>query len=142
MRKRKKKNFNRVFLTMCADGLHHGHINILEIAKKYGKITVGLMTDAAIFNYKRKKPIIKFKHRKKLLSYIKIINKIIPVKSLNFSDVAKKYKFEYWVHGDDWKKGIQAKERIKLIKEMKKWNGKVIDVPYTKEISSSILKDI
>ena len=62
---------------MCADGLHHGHINILEIAKKYGKITVGLMTDAAIFNYKRKKPIIKFKHRKKLLSYIKIINKIL-----------------------------------------------------------------
>ena len=75
------------------------------------------------------------------MSYINVISKIIPVKSLNFVEVAKKYKFDYWVHGDDWKKGVQAKERIKLIKQMKKWDGKVIDVPYTKGISSSILKD-
>ncbi len=142
MRKRKKKiKVKTVFVTMCADGFHHGHINILEKAKKYGKVIAGLMTDAAILTYKEKKPVVKFKHRKKLLSYINVINKIIPVKSINFVAVAKKYKFDYWVHGDDWKKGVQAKERIKLIKEMKKWNGKVIDVPYTKGISSSILKD-
>ena len=127
---------------MCADGFHHGHINILEKAKKYGKVIVGLMTDSAILTYKKKKPVIKFKHRKKILSYINVISKIIPVKSLNFVEVAKKYKFDYWVHGDDWKKGVQAKERLKLIKEMKKWNGKVIDVPYRKGISSSILKDV
>ena len=56
--------------------------------------------------------------------------------------IAKKYKFDYWVHGDDWKRGVQAKERLKLIKEMKKWKGKVIDVPYTKGISSSVLKNL
>ena len=38
---------------MCADGFHHGHINILEKAKKYGNITVGLMTDTAIASYKK-----------------------------------------------------------------------------------------
>ena len=37
-------------------------------------------------------------------------------------------------------KGSSSKERLKLIKEMKKWKGKVIDVPYTKGISSSVLK--
>jgi cytidyltransferase-like protein len=142
MKKRTKKIKKKsAFVTMCADGFHHGHINILEKAKKYGKVIVGLMTDSAILTYKKKKPVIKFKHRKKILSYINVISKIIPVKSLNFVEVAKKYKFDYWVHGDDWKKGVQAKERIKLIKQMKKWDGKVIDVPYTKGISSSILKD-
>jgi len=143
MKKMKKIKKNRsVFLTMCADGFHHGHINILEKAKKYGNITVGLMTDSAIASYKKKKPIIKFKNRKKILSYVNFIKKIIPVKSLNFVTIAKKYKFDYWVHGDDWKRGVQAKERLKLIKEMKKWKGKVIDVPYTKGISSSVLKKI
>ena len=141
IKKRKKiKKSKTVFVTMCADGFHHGHINILEVAKKYGKVTAGLMTDAAILAYKKKKPDDKFKHRKLLLSYINVINKIIPVKSINFAKYAKKYKFDYWVHGDDWKKGVQAKERLKLIKTMKKWNGKVIDVPYLKGISSSLLK--
>ena len=39
---------------MCADGLHHGHINILRKAKKYGNVTVGLMTDKGIKSYKKK----------------------------------------------------------------------------------------
>ena len=30
--------------------------------------------------------------------------------------------------------------RKKLIQTMKLWNGKVIDLPYTKKISSSLLK--
>ena len=54
--------------------------------------------------------------------------------------IAKKYKFEYVVHGDDWKKGPQALSRKKLIQTMRLWNGKVIDLPYTKKISSSLLK--
>ena len=44
------------------------------------------------------------------------------------------------MHGTDWRSGVQSNSRKKLIEEMKKWNGKVIDVPYTKGISSSIIK--
>ena len=94
---------------MCADGFHHGHINILEKAKKYGNITVGLMTDSAIASYKKKKPIIKFKNRKNTI-LCKFHKKIIPVKSLNFVTIAKKYKFDYWVHGDDWKREFKQRD--------------------------------
>ena len=52
----------------------------------------------------------------------------------------KKYKFDYVVHGDDWKKGPQAEGRNKLITIMKSWKGKVLDVPYTKGISSTKIK--
>ena len=56
MKKRTKKIKKKsAFVTMCADGFHHGHINILEKAKKYGKVIVGLMTDSAILTYKKKK---------------------------------------------------------------------------------------
>ena len=34
-----------VFVPMCLDYLHHGHVNILKKSKKYGNIIIGLITD-------------------------------------------------------------------------------------------------
>ena len=41
-----------VYISMNADILHYGHINILKIASRYGKIILGLMTNSAIKKYK------------------------------------------------------------------------------------------
>ena len=142
---KKKFPFSRPYICvpLTIDLLHHGHINVLLKAKKYGKkIIVGLMTDQAIKNYKKRKPIIKFKDRKKILKHLDCVDYIIPLKNINFSSVAIKYKFDYWVHGTDWRKGVQSNSRKQLIKTMKQWNGKVIEVPYTKGISSSKAKKI
>ena len=56
-----------------------------------------------------------------------------------FSEIVNKYKIEFFVHGDDWKDGVQSEHRKKLIKTMKSWGGKVIDVAYTEGISCSSL---
>ena len=48
---------------MCADGFHHGHINILKKPKNM-EITVGLMTDAAILTYKEKNQLLNLKIEK------------------------------------------------------------------------------
>ena len=37
-----------VYVGMCADLIHHGHLNIINNAKTYGKVIVGLLTDSAI----------------------------------------------------------------------------------------------
>jgi len=129
-----------VFVPMAADILHHGHINILLKAKKYGKITVGLMTDKGLFSYKKRKPIISYKNRFKILKQIKSIDKIIPLNGLEYVKIAKKFKFNYFIHGDDWKAGVQSKVRERLKVVIKKWNGKLIDLKYTPGISSSKIK--
>lgn len=131
-----------VFVPMAADLFHHGHINILLKAKKYGTVIVGLMTDKGIKSYKNKPPLISFKNRLKILRQIKCIDKVIPLDGLKYVEFAKYYKFNYFMHGDDWKKNVQYNVRLKLLKTMVEWNGKVIDVPYTKNISSSKLRDI
>ena len=138
------KNLSRpfVFVPMAADLFHYGHINILLKAKKYGTVIVGLMTDNGIKRYKKRKPLIKFSNRKKILSQIKCIDKIIPIDGLKYVEYSKFYKFDYFVHGTDWKKNIQSNVRLRLIKTMKKWNGKVLEFPYTKGISSSKLKKL
>ena len=37
-----------VYVGMSIDIFHHGHINIIEQASKYGELTIGLLTDEAI----------------------------------------------------------------------------------------------
>ena len=129
-----------VFIPMSADFLHHGHINLLQKAKKYGNIIVGLMTDAGIKSYKKKSPYFSYKLRKKVLKEIKCIKKIIPLNGLEYAKTARKYQLDFFVHGDDWKKGPQSKERDILIKTMKKWNGRVLEFKYTPNVSSSKIK--
>ena len=96
------------------------------------------MTDEAMESYKRK-PLIKYENRLKVVQELKSVSHIIPLKDLNFASVAKKYQFEYYVHGDDWINNVQSESRKKLIEVMKAWGGKVIDVPYTDGISSTDL---
>jgi phosphoenolpyruvate phosphomutase len=130
-----------VFVPMTLDYFHHGHVNILKIARKYGNIILGLMTDKAIKSYKKSNPENSFTKRKNIALMLKDVKHIISVKGPNYYPIlAKKYKFDYVIHGDDWKKGPQAEGRNKLIMIMKNWKGKVLDVPYTKGISSTKIK--
>lgn len=129
-----------VFVPMSADVIHHGHINILKKSKKYGTLIVGLMTDKGIKSYKKKFPVMCYKERKIILESIKYVDLIIPIPGLKYVTFAKKYKFNFFIHGDDWKKGPQSYQRSCLIKIMREWKGKVIDIKYTRNISSSKIK--
>jgi len=127
---------------MAADIFHHGHINILIKAKKYGNVIVGLMTDSGIKSYKGKKPIISFKNRLKILNHVDLISYVLPLPGLKYVNFAKKFKFDFFAHGSDWKKNLQSDQRKKLKKIMRSWGGKVIDIPYTANISSSKIKKL
>jgi phosphoenolpyruvate phosphomutase len=125
-----------VYVGMVGDFLHHGHINIIEEARKLGEVTIGLLTDEAAENYKRK-PIFTFKQRKKIIENIKGVTSVIPQNSLDYIPNLKKIKPNYVVHGDDWKSGVQKDERRKIINYLKEINGTLIEIPYTPGISST-----
>ena len=44
---------NLVYLGISADIFHHGHINIITKAKKFGRLVIGLLTDEAVSEKKR-----------------------------------------------------------------------------------------
>ncbi len=129
-----------IYVPLAIDILHSAHINILKKAKQYGIVIVGLMTDSAISQYK-KIPLINYKERLKILSGIKYIDKVVEQNTWDYSINIKKYKPDYFIHGDDWKKGIQKNQRRKVINALKKINGKLIEVPFTKNISSTEVKN-
>ena len=129
-----------VYIALSADILHRGHINILKRASKLGKVTVGLLTDKAISEYKSL-PILNFQQRKIVVSSLKFIDRIVPQEKMSYVENLRKYKPKFVVHGDDWKKGILKKSRDEVLKVLKKWSGKLVEFPYTKEISSSSIKE-
>ena len=134
------KNNNIVYVGLSADILHEGHINILKIASSYGDVVVGLLTDQAIASYK-KIPYLNFKQRKVVLENLRYVKKVIPQKTLDYVHNLNIVRPNYVVHGDDWKKGIQKKTRDRVLKALKKWSGKLIEPKYTKNISSTIIKN-
>ena len=129
-----------VYVGMVGDFLHHGHINIIEEARKLGEVTIGLLTDEAVESYKRK-PIFTFEQRKKIIENIKGVTSVIPQNSLDYIPNLKKIKPNYVVHGDDWKSGAQKDARKKIINYLKEIGGTLVEIPYTSGISStSIIK--
>lgn len=128
----------KVYVGMSADIIHPGHLNIIREACKLGQVTVGVLTDEAIASYKRL-PYLNYKQRSLIVSNIKGVSEVIPQTSLDYVPNLKKLRPDYVVHGDDWKEGIQKNTRQRVIDTIKEWGGKVVDVPYTKGISSSML---
>jgi phosphoenolpyruvate phosphomutase / 2-hydroxyethylphosphonate cytidylyltransferase len=135
-----QKNKKKVYVGLSADIIHEGHINILKIANKYGNVIVGLLTDEAISSYKNI-PHLDFKRRKIIVQNIRYVKKVIPQKTLDYVENLNLIKPDFVVHGDDWKKGVQKKTRERVIKTLKRWSGKLIEPRYTKNISSTIIKN-
>jgi len=130
-----------VYVPLAADILHEGHLNILKIASSYGKVIVGLLTDAAIIQYKNL-PFFDYDQRFKIVSNLKLVDKVLPQNSWDYKEILNSIKPDFFVHGDDWKVGIQSKIRLEVIRELKKWNGKLIEPKYFKTISKNYQKKI
>jgi len=132
----------KVYVSLSADILHSGHINILKKASKLGDVIVGLMTDEAISEYK-KIPLLNYNQRKIVVESLNMVKNVIPQNVKDYRPNLIKLKPDYVVHGDDWKSGLLKESRDQVISELKKWSGKLIELKYTKNISSTkIKKDI
>lgn len=125
---------------MCADIIHIGHINIINEAQKLGlPVIVGLLTDEAICSYKNP-PVINFEQRKIILEHTKGVDEVVSQNTLDYTENLLRYRPKYVVHGDDWLTGIQKQTRNNVYSVLETYGGIIIDVPYTKDISSSKIK--
>jgi len=124
-----------VYVGMSGDLIHPGHINIINHARQYGEIIVGLVTDKGVATFKRL-PAMPFEQRKIVLENIKGVKEVVAQETPDYIANIEKYRPDYVVHGDDWKT-TQPVIRGKVVEKLKEWGGKVIDVPYTKGISST-----
>lgn len=128
----------KVYVAMSGDLLHPGHINIINQAAKLGQVTVGLLTDSAIASYKRV-PYLTYDQRKTVIENLRGVHEIVIQETWDYRPNLEALKPEYVVHGDDWKTGVQMKIRQDVIEAIAKWDGELVEIPYTTGISSTQL---
>jgi len=132
--------YKKCFTSGVFDLLHFGHLKILKKCKEISDIViVGVQEDKDVFNSKRKYPILKCKERIKTLEMLPFVNKCVSYKGSTqniktLTTIIKKVKPDLILQGNDWK----PDKKIKTL--LKNNNIKLILMPYTKSISTSIIK--
>lgn len=120
------------------DMFHVGHLNLLKAAKENcDYLIVGVNCDKLVKEYKNKIPLIPLEERMQIINSIKYVDKVICTNTLDKLEIRNDIYFNYLFIGDDWK----GSERWNKTEEnLKIFGVKTIYLPYTKKISSSILR--
>lgn len=130
----------KVYLGMIGDIMHPGLINIINEGTKYGDVIIGLFTDKAIATHKRL-PYLTYEQRETVVRSIHGVADVVPQDDWSYVPNLVKYKPDYIIHGDDWLEGPDKYIRDEVFKVMEGLGGKVIEIPYTKGITSSGLAE-
>jgi phosphoenolpyruvate phosphomutase / 2-hydroxyethylphosphonate cytidylyltransferase len=129
-----------VYVAMCADLIHPGHLNVIKHARDLGEVVVGLLSDQAVAAFHRL-PFLNYDQRKLIVESIKGVDRVVEQVTLDYTDNLQALKPDYVVHGDDWREGPQKETRRQVIEVLKEWGGELVEVPYTKGISSTTLNE-
>lgn len=121
---------------MIADIMHPGLINIINEGAKHGDLMIGLFTDRAIATHKRI-PYLTYEQRKMVVEHINGVSEVVPQDEWSYVPNLLKYRPDYIIHGDDWVEGPDKWLRKEVFEVMRQIGGEVIEIPYTKGITSS-----
>ena len=113
----------QVYVAMSADIIHPGHLNIIKEASA---------------SYKRL-PYMNYEQRSAVVAALKGVARVIPQETLDYIPNLLKLKPDYVVHGTDWREGVQAATRQRVIDTIKTWGGELVEPEYTLGISSTQL---
>ncbi len=135
-----KKKFEIGYTMGVFDLFHIGHLNIIKNAKSLcDYLVVGVTTDERVKIIKGNLPIIPFDERLKIIESLKYVDRVVPKNSSDIEEDWQHIKFDLFVKGSDWE---GTPEGNALKSQLKKLGVTVKYFPYTKETSSSILKDV
>ena len=125
---------------MRGDIIHPGIINLLERAADHGEVVVGLLTDRACAAYGRV-PHMTYEQRRAVVESLRMVSRVIPQTTFDQVPNLEALQPDIVVHGDDWRSGVQQETRRRVIEALAGWGGKLIEVPYTQGISSTLLNE-
>ncbi|MBR1476388.1 MAG: phosphoenolpyruvate mutase [Lachnospiraceae bacterium] len=118
------------YTCFCTDVIHEGHLNIINNAKKYGKVIVGALSDEALVRY-NKFPTLPLEERIKVYRETEGVDEVIVQNDMNYSDILSELKPDYILHGDNWKNGPESSIRGRVIEGLKSYGGELVEVGYT-----------
>ncbi|EHK2356712.1 adenylyltransferase/cytidyltransferase family protein [Clostridium perfringens] len=133
------KKYKVGYTTGVFDMFHIGHLNIIKRAKEQcDYLIVGVSTDELVQEYKNKKPIIPFYERCEIVKALEYVDKVVAQENRDKFWAWKKLNFDVMFVGDDWKGKSLF---VEIEEEFKKVGVDIVYFPYTKDTSSSMLRE-
>lgn len=83
--------------------LNYGHVRAFERAKKLGDVLIlALNTNALLRKYKKREPVLSWKHKATILRSIKWVDKVVPAHDASPLSLLKKYNVDVFVLTREW----------------------------------------
>ncbi len=120
-----------IYTCFCTDVIHEGHLNIINNAKEYGNVIVGVLADAASIKYNRF-PSISLQERVNLVKGIPGVSEVVVQDEIMYDKVINKYRPDYVIHGDNWDEPGMQEIRQNIIEQLANYGGELIEIPYTR----------
>lgn len=138
---RNKKNKKIIGYTQGTfDTLHFGHVRLLKRAKEQcDYLIVGVNSDELVLKYKNTSTIINENERLEIVSALKYVDEAYIVNDLDKVSKHKLFNFNVCFIGSDWKGSDRYK---KTEEDLSKIGVKMIYLPYTEGISTTLVKSL
>ena len=120
-----------VYTCFCTDVIHEGHLNIINEARKYGDLTIGVLADAASIRYNRF-PAISLEERIDMVKSIPGVSNVIVQNEIMYDDVFEALHPDYIVHGNNWSAPSMQVIHENILSLCQQYGTKLIEVPYTR----------
>ncbi|WP_462316302.1 phosphoenolpyruvate mutase [Methanobrevibacter sp.] len=119
-----------VYTCFCTDTIHEGHLNIIDEAKKYGNVIVGVLCDSEMVKYNRF-PLKTTSERVEMIKKIPGISEVVIQNNMMYDDIVDKIRPDYIIHGDNWSNDAMIAIKHNIIDVLNKYGGELIEIPYT-----------
>lgn len=129
----------KVYLNISTDILHYGHIELMKKAAALGELTVGVLTDDVVVQY-RPVPLVSYEKRKEMVEQLSFVKEVIKQDTLSYEKIIRQYHPDIIVHGDEWKTGSKSRVRKEVIELLKKYGGELVEFPYTEDETINALE--
>ena len=119
-----------VYTCFCTDIIHEGHRNIINQARKYGRVIVGVLSDRAMIRYRRF-PTVSFEARMEMARGIDGVDEVVVQDEVMYDEIVGRLRPDYIVHGDNWHDEPLNAIRENVLKVLRQYGGELIEIPYT-----------
>jgi glycerol-3-phosphate cytidylyltransferase len=120
------------------DLFHIGHLNVLRRAREHCDwLIVGVVTDDAVLRVKGRWPVVPLSDRMAGLAALSLVDEAVVDDSRDKVEMWQRLHFDVVFKGDDWR-GTPKGERLE--RGMASVGARVEYFPYTREVSSSLLR--
>ena len=119
-----------VYTCFCTDVIHDGHRNIINEARKRGRVVVGCLSDEALIRYNRF-PTVSQEERIKLYQNLEGVSEVIVQNNMLYDDAIESIRPDIVLHGDNWREGPEKAIRDHVALLLNAYGGEIVDIPYT-----------